>query len=60
MTRCSPAAMAALDVNTAGQAEIAQFFTGIDGRRPDESFLLLDEVFHLEDQLLQHRAAPGA
>jgi L-rhamnose mutarotase len=50
------AAMAALDVNTRWQAEMAQFFTGIDGRPPDESFLLLDEVFHLQDQLLQHSA----
>jgi len=50
-------AMSALDVNTAWQAEMADFFTGINGRPPDESFLLLDEVFHLEDQLLRHRAA---
>ena len=50
-------AMSALDVNTAWQAEMADFFTGINGRPPDESFLLLDEVFHLEDQLLQLRAA---
>jgi L-rhamnose mutarotase len=50
------AAMAALDVNTRWQAEMAQFFTGIDGRPPDESFLLLDEVFHLQDQLLAHSA----
>jgi len=51
------AAMAALDVNARWQGEMAEFFIGIDGRQPDESFLLLDEVFHLEDQLLQHRAA---
>ena len=50
-------AMSALDVNTAWQAEMADFFTGINGRPPDESFLLLDEVFHLDDQLLQHGAA---
>ena len=30
---------------------MAEFFTGIDGRAPDEGFLLLEEVFHLEDQL---------
>ena len=30
---------------------MAAFFTGIDGRAPDEGFLLLEEVFHLEDQL---------
>ena len=50
------AAMAALDVNARWQAEMAEFFIGIDGRPPDESFVFLDEVFHLEDQLLQHRA----
>jgi len=50
------AAMSALDVNVRWQAEMADFFTGINGRPPDESFLLLDEVFHLEDQL-QPRAA---
>jgi L-rhamnose mutarotase len=29
---------------------MAPFFVDLDGR-PDEGFLLLDEVFHLEDQL---------
>jgi len=50
------AAMSALDVNTAWQAEMADFFTGINGRPPDEAFLRLDEVFNLDDQLLRHRA----
>jgi L-rhamnose mutarotase len=45
------AAMAATDVNTRWQAEMAPFFTGLDGRGPDESFLVLDEVFSLDDQL---------
>ncbi|MDQ4055382.1 MAG: L-rhamnose mutarotase [Actinomycetota bacterium] len=45
------AAMAATDVNARWQAEMSEFFTGIDGRPPDESLLLLTEVFHLEDQL---------
>ena len=54
------AAMAALDVNSRWQNEMAQFFTGINGRPPDESFLLLDEVFHLEDQLPQHSAHQSA
>jgi len=44
-------AMAATGVNARWQAEMAPFFTGLAGRRPDEGFLLLDEVFHLEDQL---------
>lgn len=47
------AAMAATDVNRRWQAEMAEFFTGIGGRAPDEGFRLLTEVFHLEDQLTQ-------
>jgi L-rhamnose mutarotase len=45
------AAMAATEVNARWQAEMAPFFTGLDGRGPDESFLVLDEVFSLDDQL---------
>ena len=45
------AAMAATDVNARWQAEMAPFFTGLADRAPDESFLVLYEVFHLEDQL---------
>jgi L-rhamnose mutarotase len=48
------AAMAATEVNARWQAELAEFFTGLDGRRPDEGFLLLEEVFHLETQLATH------
>ena len=44
-------AMAATEVNARWQAEMQQFFTGLDGRGPDEGFLLLEEIFHLEDQL---------
>jgi L-rhamnose mutarotase len=40
-------AMAATEVNTRWQAEMTEFFTGIDGRPPDEAFLLLPEIFHL-------------
>jgi L-rhamnose mutarotase len=47
------AAMARTEVNTRWQSQMAEFFTGIDGRPPDEGFLLLREVFHLEDQLDQ-------
>lgn len=43
------AAMAATEVNARWQAEMAPFFTGIDGRPPDEGFQLLTEVFHLEE-----------
>jgi L-rhamnose mutarotase len=40
-------AMAATEVNTRWQAEMTEFFTGIAGRPPDESFVLLPEIFHL-------------
>ncbi|GAB2997550.1 L-rhamnose mutarotase [Amycolatopsis acidiphila] len=43
------AAMARTEVNARWQAEMAEFFTGLDGRGPDEGFLLLEEVFHLEE-----------
>ena len=43
--------MAATDVNTRWQAEMGQFFEELDGQAPDEGFLILEEVFHLEDQL---------
>lgn len=49
--QAAQAAMAATEVNARWQAEMAEFFTGIDGRAPDEGFTLLTEVFHLEDQL---------
>ncbi len=44
------AGMAATDVNTRWQAEMAEFFVDLD-LPPDQGFLRLDEVFHLEDQL---------
>lgn len=45
------AAMEATEVNSRWQAEMGQYFTGLDGRRPDEGLLLLEPVFALEDQL---------
>lgn len=42
--------MAATEVNTRWQAEMTPFFIALEGR-PDEGFLRLEEVFHLEDQL---------
>ena len=42
-------AMAATAVNTRWQAEMTEFFTGTDGSPPDESFLLLREIFHLTE-----------
>jgi L-rhamnose mutarotase len=44
-------AMAATEVNTRWQAKMSQFFTGLDGRAPDEGLALLEEVFNLEDRL---------
>lgn len=42
-------AMARTEVNARWQAEMAEFFTGLDGRGPDEGFVLLTEVFHLAE-----------
>jgi L-rhamnose mutarotase len=42
--------MDATDVNHRWQAEMGSFFAALDVP-PDQGFLLLDEVFHLEDQL---------
>lgn len=46
------AAMAATEVNARWQAQMAALFAG-DGN-PDEGFVLLDEIFHLEGQLAAH------
>jgi L-rhamnose mutarotase len=45
------AGMAATEVNARWQAEMAEFVTDLGDTAPDEGFLVLDEVFHLEDQL---------
>jgi L-rhamnose mutarotase len=45
------AAMGATEVNTRWQAEMSEFFEDLEGLAPDEAFLVLEEVFHLEDQL---------
>jgi L-rhamnose mutarotase len=45
------AGMAATDVNARWQREMAEFFLDLGGAAPDTGFLLLEEVFHLEDQL---------
>lgn len=44
-------AMAATEVNAAWQADMAKYFTGLDGQPPDEGFTLLAEIFNLDDQL---------
>ena len=41
-------AMEQTDVNARWQAEMAEFFQGLEGRRPDEGLLRLDEIFHLD------------
>ena len=44
------AAMDTTDVNARWQAEMGPFFEALDVP-PDQGFVLLEEVFHLEDQL---------
>jgi L-rhamnose mutarotase len=41
-------AMEETEVNARWQAEMGEFFVGLEGRRPDEGLLLLDEIFHLD------------
>ena len=45
--------MGRTDVNARWQAEMGQFFVDLDVA-PDEGFVLLEEVFNLEDQLASH------
>jgi L-rhamnose mutarotase len=42
------AGMEATEVNAKWQAEMGKYFVALDGRRPDEGFLELTEVFHLD------------
>jgi L-rhamnose mutarotase len=42
------AEMSQTEVNARWQKEMAPFFESLDGRRPDEGMLPLDEVFHLD------------
>ncbi len=42
------AGMAAREVNARWQAEMGEFFESLDGRRPDEGIVPLEEIFHLE------------
>jgi L-rhamnose mutarotase len=44
-------AMSSTDVNARWQAEMAPFFAGLGSATPDEGFVLLSELFHLESQL---------
>ena len=40
--------MAQREVNARWQADMAPFFERLEGRRPDEGLLVLQEVFHLD------------
>lgn len=40
--------MSEREVNRLWQSEMAPFFDALDGRRPDEGILRLEEVFHLD------------
>jgi L-rhamnose mutarotase len=42
------AAMAATDINARWQAQMSPFFAETGGRRPDEAFTRLPEIFHLD------------
>lgn len=42
------AGMAQREVNLRWQKDMAPFFEGLEGRRPDEGMLVLEEVFHLD------------
>ena len=41
------AGMAEREVNMRWQRDMAPFFVNLEGRRPDEGFLRLEEIFHL-------------
>jgi L-rhamnose mutarotase len=40
--------MAEREVNERWQREMAPFFEALDGQRPDEGLMTLEEVFHLD------------
>ena len=42
------AGMATREINAKWQADMAPFFVALEGKNPDEGFLLLEEVFHLD------------
>jgi len=41
-------AMEQTEVNARWQAEMGEFFIALEGRRPDQGLLRLDEIFHLD------------
>lgn len=40
--------MASRNINEKWQADMAPFFVALEGKRPDEGFLQLEEVFYLK------------
>ncbi|WP_353509334.1 L-rhamnose mutarotase [Intrasporangium sp.] len=48
------AGMARAEVNARWQADMAEFFVDLDDVTPDQGFVQLEEIFHLEDQLNAH------
>ena len=40
--------MDGLDVNTRWQATMKPYFESLEGRRPDEAMIRLEEIFHLD------------
>jgi L-rhamnose mutarotase len=52
-------AMNRTEVNDRWQAQMRDFFIDLDGRAPDQGFLVLEEVFHLEDQLAHPTPSSG-
>ncbi|MEV4754379.1 L-rhamnose mutarotase [Micromonospora sp. NPDC049559] len=53
----SLAAMERTEVNARWQESMAPFFVGLDGRRPDQGFQVLDEIFDLDTQLTAAESA---
>ena len=41
------AGMEKQEINAKWQADMTEFFVALEGKRPDEGFLQLEEVFHL-------------
>jgi len=53
------AGMADTEVNARWQSEMAGFFEDLGDQAPDTGFLVLDEIFNLEDQLAATSAGCG-
>lgn len=51
------AGMADTAVNARWQSQMAEFFEDLGDRAPDTGFLVLDEIFNLEDQLAARATA---